>query len=433
MTISRQHSSAIYRLIILCFILFIYTNIQAAIIYVVNSESRTLSRIDTDTDQVQNAFATLGIIPNKIISAGGFLWCVNSGDNAVQKISPQTGSTITNILIESSCNPWDACYDSGFLYVTGLFTNKVYKVNTQNNSVENSLAVGNSPEALCTYNGKLYVTNTGGYQNNYANSSVSVIDLDTFSVIKTIPVSANPQYIVEKDGRLHVSCTGNWTDVFGKVCIINPDTDSLLQTLDIGGSLGSIWVKNTEQAFAADGNGLNLFQYNPESYAIINDGSNPLTPGGSVVWGDNQLIAILSPNWGGNGKIRILYPDLNFWKEYTIGLTPTDMKFFAQPTPVTDETALPVQQIKVYPNPLKARQDITFDLCGKPLKKRGYYSATSINIYNAKGQIILSKAIRSNSIVISGKDLMAKHGNGVYYYRIQSGKDSYQGKFIFID
>lgn len=433
MTSARQHFSAIYRLIFLCLFLVIYINIQAAIIYVVNSGSRTLSRIDTDTNQVQNAFATLGIIPNKVISADGYLWCVNSGDNAVQKINAQTGSTVTNILIESSCNPWDVCYYSGYLYVTGLFTNKIYKVNTQSNSVESSVTVGISPEALCTYNGKLYVTNTGGYQNNYANSSVSVIDLNTFSVIKTIAVSANPQYIVEKNGRLHVSCTGNWSDVSGKVCIINPVIDSLVQTLDIGGSLGSIWVKNNEQAFAADGNGLNLYQYCPESFAVINDSSNPLSPGGSVVWGNDELIALLSPNWGNNGKIRILYPDLNFWKEYTVGMAPTDMIFHSTPTPVSDDTATPLQQIKVYPNPLKAGQDITFQFNQASNTKFNSRFQANLNIYNAKGQLVLSKNINSANVVISGKDFGSEPVNGIYFYRIKSDKRLYQGKFVIIN
>ncbi len=424
MTYDSLTRNFLIRTILLCLFIAISIDIQAVIIYVVNSESRTLSRIDTDTNQVQNSFATLGIVPNKVISAGNFLWCVNSGDNALQKINPETGSTISNILIESGCNPWDVCYDDGYLYVSGLFTNKVYKVNTLTDAVEGSIEVGISPEALCTYGDKLYVTNTGGYQNNYANSSVSVIDLNAFEVITTIPVSANPQYIVEKNGLLHVSCTGNWFDVLGKVAVINPATDELVQTLDIGGSLGGLWVKNTEQAFTADGNGLNLYQYNPESFAVINDASSPITPGGSVVWGNNELIALLSPNWGNNGKIRILHSDLSFWKEYNVGMAPTDMKFQSASTPVNDDTALPHPLVTVYPNPAYSGQDITFKFA-KAIKG-------NLKIYNAKGQLVLSKPILSDKTTIIQSSYNTINSNGIFFYSLEAGNNNIKGKFIIL-
>ena len=405
------------------------------IIYVVNSESRTLSRINTDTNQAQNAFATLGIIPNKVIVTEDFLWSVNSGDNAVQKINLQTGSTIANILIEAGSNPWDACFENGFLYVTGLFTNKVYKVNTHTNAVESSLTVGISPEALCAFNGKLYVTNTGGYNNNYANSSVSVIDLSTFEVTNTIPVSANPQYIVEQGGLLHVSCTGNWINTFGKVCIINPVTETVIQTLNIGGSLGGIWVKNSQQALVGDGNGLNLYQYNPESFTILNDPSNPLSPGGSVVWGNADFIAVLSPNWGSNGKVRLLHPDFTLWKEYAVGLAPTDLKFLPSDTNNDDETNFAVPGVTVYPNPVYTGQSIIFELIQtNPYGKRGYNNNSHFNlsIYNSKGQLQLQQTVLSDKFAVSSLNFGAKQPSGIYLYRIETEQGAVTGKFIIL-
>jgi YVTN family beta-propeller protein len=424
MTSVKQVRDAKYKYLLLLLFLTIFININAVIIYVVNSESRTLSRIDTDTNQVQNTFATLGIVPNKVVSTQDALWCVNSGDNAVQKINLNTGNTITNVLIEAGCNPWDACYNNGFLYVTGLFTNKVYKVNTQTNSVVSSVTVGIAPEALCTYGGKLYVTNTGGYQNNYANSSVSVIDLASFEVTNTIAVSANPQYIVEKDGMLHVSCTGNWIDTFGKVCLINPVTETVEQTLNIGGSLNTIWVKDHAQAFAADGNGINLYQYNPDDYSILHDPSNPLTPGGSVVWGNADLIALLAPNWGSNGKVRILHPDLSAWKEYTVGLAPTDMKFQITETPIQDDTHLTKPVVNVYPNPAYQGQDITFKFESKIIG--------SLKLYNAKGQLVAMKQLNSNQATISGNDFLSTFSNGIHFYKIETGNKNLVGKILIL-
>lgn len=412
------------RLILFLMMLLFAFKAQAALIYTVNSESRTLSRIDTSTDNVQNNFAQLGVIPNKLIADENYLWVVNSGDNAVQKISRLSGATITNINIEASCNPWDAFLEGDFLYVTGLFTNKVYKVNTISQTVVGFVEVGNSPEALCVYNGKLYVTNTGGWQNNYANSSVSVIDLDSFQVIATIPVSANPQYLVEQNGLIHVSCTGNWINQFGAVCVIDPISNEVIHTLPIGGSLGSIWINASHIALVGDGSGNFLYRYNAHDFTILNDSDNPLTPGGYVVDGDHEQIALLDPNWGSFGKVRILHPDLTYWKEYNVGMAPTDMKLWQTGTALEDEV-IPSLSVKVYPNPASRLGRITFET--------DKLTAGKLRIYNLKGQLVSSFPILSNKAVISTADLIAEQSSGCYFYRLTSGQAQRTGKFIIIE
>jgi hypothetical protein len=410
-------------IISLLFLLFLWANLSSAIIYVVNSESRTISRIDTATDIVQNNFAQLGIIPNKVIVDDNFLWSVNSGDNALQKISRQTGTTLANILIESGCNPWDAVQHEGYMYVTGLFTDKVYKVNLSTNTVYGFVNVGISPEALCVYNGVLFVTNTGGYQNNYANSSVSVIDLNSFQLITTIPVSPNPQYIIESEGLIHVSCTGNWVSTMGAVCVIDPIALQMTQTINLGGSLGNIWVKGL-QAFVSDAGGYNLYSYNADDYSIINGSSNPLSPGGSVIWGDNDLIALLYPNWGNSGKVKILHPDLTFWKEYTVGMTPTDLKFWMETSSLTTESQPNPIKVTVFPNPAQMNSEITF-VTGKAVSGK-------LSIYNIKGQQILSQDFTHSKAQVLAQDIIKQYGSGQYLYKITSPQGNKTGKLLIV-
>ncbi len=412
------------QMLLLLFCLAVFPPLQAELIYVVNSESRTLSRIDTGTDQVQNSFCQLGLTPNKMIVDGDWLWSVNSGDNAIQKISRQSGASLANILIESGCNPWDACLADGFLYVTGLFTNKVYKIDPAQNSVAGSVQVGTAPEALCAWGGKLYVTNTGGWQNNYANSSVSVIDLDTFSVSATIPVSANPQYIVEHAGLLHVSCTGNWTSVVGAVCVIDPENDEVIHTVALGGSLGGIWIGGDGIALAGDAAGTNLYRYDASDFSILNGVSNPLPHGGLVVQGTDALVAVLDPNWGGSGMVRLLHPDLSFWKEYTVGLAPTDLKLYFDGTALHDEVQSQRSGVTVYPNPARLNGKITFRA---PDEKAGI-----IGIYNLKGQLVSTFQLAQGKAETASADLVSGSGGGCYLYRIETGKTVSTGKFILL-
>ncbi|MBM4399256.1 MAG: T9SS type A sorting domain-containing protein [Candidatus Cloacimonetes bacterium] len=407
-------------LLLLCFCLH---NISATTLYVVNSESRTLSKIDTDTDQVHNSFCQLGLIPNKVIIDNDLLWVVNSGDNSLRKISRQSGQNLGNILVAAACNPWDAVKDGNFIYVTGLFTNMVYKVDTLTNTNVASVAVGNSPEALCVYDGKLYVTNTGGWQNNYANSSVSVIELASFQVVQTIPVSANPQYITVHEGLLHVSCTGNWTSVLGAVCIINPMTQQVIQTINLGGSLGGIWIAPDNTALVGDGNGLNIYRYNAANYTILNDSTNPLSPGGSDVTGNSDLIALLQPNWGGSGKVRILHPDLSFWKEYNVGLAPTDIKLYTEPSALID-TSSPTLQTTVYPNPARADSKVTF--------QSSAISIGTIRIFNSKGQLVKSLPLHKGKAELDSREILSAYGSGCYLYQIKAPNSQYAGKLIIL-
>jgi hypothetical protein len=295
-------------------------------------------------------------------------------------------------------------------------------VNMSTHAVEGFAEVGIAPEALCVYDGKLYVTNTGGYQNNYANSSVSVIDLDSFSVIATIPVSANPQYIIEHNGLLHVSCTGNWTSVFGAVCVINPVNNEVIQTLPIGGSLGGIWVDNANQGLVGDGNGNYLYRYDAEDFSILNDSSNPLPNGGSVVWGNDQLTALLYPNWGNNGKVRILHPDLTFWKEYNIGMAPTDLKLWTDETPVTDDYQTPLPQVKVWPNPANINNFVTFET--------DKIADGLVSLYNLKGQLVLTMPLQKGKSTFNLSQSGQKFSSGCYIYKIQPGKSKLSGKLL---
>jgi YVTN family beta-propeller protein len=366
----------------------------------------------------------LGLIPNKVIVDGDYLWSVNSGDNSLQKINRQSGATLTNLLIETGCNPWDACLVDGYLYVTGLFTNKVYKVNTSNNSVEGFITVGISPEALCAYSGKLYVTNTGGYQNNYANSSVSVINLGTFQLETTIPVSPNPQYITVYNGLLHVSCTGNWVSAFGNVCVINPVTNQVIQNLNIGGSIGSIFINSTGQALVGDAGGVNLYRYNAENYTILNDAANPLPSGGSVVDGNADFVALLYPSWGSNGKVRLLHPDLSFWKEYTVALAPTDLKLWQSSTALTEETQSPSLLVTVYPNPAHSGQDISFHLKSA--------EPSNLSLYDIKGKLVHSQKITTTQTDCKTSIHSTKLSDGIYLYKVSTHSGSTIGKLLLL-
>jgi YVTN family beta-propeller protein len=409
--------------LLLALMLFVGCFAHAEILYVVNSQSRTLSRIDTAIDAVNNSFATLGNVPNKIVVDENHVWSVNSGDNAVQKISRVTGASLGNIHLGNGSNPWDAVKHTDNLYVSGLFSGKVYKVDTISGSVIASVNVGTAPEALLVIGDRLYVSNAGNYAQNYAGSSVSVIDLASFSVIATIPVHKNPQYLAEHNGKLHVSCTGNWTDVGGAICIIDPESNSLIHTIEVGGTPGCIWIQGAERALVADSNGANLFSYHPGTFDLLHGNSNPIPNGGSEIVGNSNMVAVLSPAWGGNGTVKLLHSDLSDMKQYTVGMMPTDMKLGLGST-ANDDLVMQVSSITAYPNPVKQGGSIKLN-SQHPMQGR-------LNIYNLKGQKVADYGINAKSLELPTNNLTS----GIYFYKLQdehSAKQHLIGKFIVLN
>lgn len=397
--------------------LLLVSMISAQTFYVVNSQSRTLSRIDPSTDSVNNNFSSLGNVPNKMVVDSDYIWVVNSGDNAVQKISRLTGQSLANIFVGPGANPWDAVRDQEFLYVTGLFSSKVYKINTLTGTVVSSIFVGASPEALLVVDGKLYVTNTGNYAENYAGSSVSVIDLESFTVTATIPVHANPQYLASYGGKLHVSCTGNWTDIGGAICIIDLATGELEETIDLGGTPGCIWI-GEGQAYVGDSSGLVLYSYDPDNLEIIHGATNPISNGGSEILGTDSMIAILKPNWSANGTLKILHTDLSAWQQYNVAMMPTDLKMWAEPSSNAEEL-VPNLTIQVYPNPIRMGNSLHFE-ADKPLQAK-------LQIFNLRGQLISSDSFEGKAALELNRNLPS----GIYLYRVSEGaKIQSSGRFV---
>lgn len=391
----------------------------ADLIYVVNSQSRTLSRIDTSSDQVQNTFSILGNVPNKVVVGEDYLYAVNSGDNTIQKIDKPSGNTVANYLVAVGSNPWDAVLHEGYLYITGLFTARVYKMNASSGEVIASVQVGTAPEALCVVDDKLYITNAGNYAQNYAGSSVSVIDLPSFSVIDTLPVGLNPQYLRWHEGYLHVSCTGNWADADGSIMIFDTQDDSLIQTIELGGTPGNIWIDADHLAWVADSSGNQIYRYDALSYKILNGGDSPLPWGASEITGTASMLAILTPEWGSNARVSLLNPDLTLIKTYTVGMMPTDMKLDPSPIPVEDEQVA-AAQIRVYPNPLP--------LGGSLSLKSEVSLRTKVQIFNLKGQLLQEECLEGTTLTMDTTKLIP----GCYFYRINTGQSRQSGKFVIL-
>jgi YVTN family beta-propeller protein len=118
----------------------------------------------------------------------------------------------------------------------------VFEVDTASLTITREVKVGHQPDELCVVDNKLYVCNSGGYQTNRYDSTVSVIDLNSFTETEKIPVGLNPTRIrVDSQKRLWVCCQGNYAAVKPQVVIIGgPHIETPCANISIQGATAYI-------------------------------------------------------------------------------------------------------------------------------------------------------------------------------------------------
>src|ERR1044071_31615 len=88
------------------------------------------------------------------------------------------------------------------------FSGSVKVIDLTNMTVTKSISTGKGPNEMVLRDGKVYVANSGGFDND---NTVSVIDISSDAVTSTITVGDNPNSIrFDKDGNLWVVSAGKF-------------------------------------------------------------------------------------------------------------------------------------------------------------------------------------------------------------------------------
>ena len=280
-------------------------------VYVCNAGASSLSVIDLETGKVTNDLTTIGTWPNQLVYENKRVYCVNSGSNNISIFNTISGENEQPIELGSGQNPMNmVIFDNNWIYVTCLLTNRVLQVDRASKSVVKAVGCGIGTTGIVAANGKIYASNSNAVFNNtavvYGPGSVTVIDGVSADSLSTIAVATNPQVVGRSsNGNVHVLCTGNYADDWGKIFVINPQSDEIIDTIEIGGSPGGMDVASISGVGYLSYWGLGLLSYNTHDNALINNApAYLLGKGGSglvsdengnvyiSVWEENQVIKI---------------------------------------------------------------------------------------------------------------------------------------------
>jgi len=184
----------------------------------------------------------LGDVGNDLKIYGNRLYAVINCSNKVEVLDARTCRRIGQVDIP---NCRYITFDGKYAYVTSYAgpvsldashaqTGYVARFDTATLTIDATCLVGYQPDEPAVVNGKLYVANSGGYMQPDYDSTVSVIDLASFTETKRIPVAKNLWRVrPDSHGQLWVSSRGDYYDQHAKLYCLDTQTDRLIDSLDV--------------------------------------------------------------------------------------------------------------------------------------------------------------------------------------------------------
>jgi hypothetical protein len=207
--------------------------------YILNSgnmgdNNATLDFYNPDTKALQkkvyssaNSGQGLGDVAQSLLIYGSKIYIAVGGSNSIT-ITDLSGKLLNRIVPTDGQIPRNPRYFAAYngkIYAT-LFDGNVARIDTTKLEIEQLVKVGDNPEKIVVANGKLYVANSGGMNFPVYGNTLSVIDINSFTVSKALPVVINPQYLeVDSKGDIYLISTGNYGDVSPTLQRIDSKTD----------------------------------------------------------------------------------------------------------------------------------------------------------------------------------------------------------------
>lgn len=210
-------------------------------------------------------------------------YVIASGTDEIQIINLNTGTILDFINTGAGSNPfWMAFLNERYCYATLMTYNSLAKIDVMAGSIVSEDSIGLSPEGIIIADFKAYIAVTAFdfIHYSYGQGKVAVYDLQGDSLQNEINVGTNPQYLArDMSGRIHVICTGDYFSSFGMIYVIDPGTDTIIDSFAIGGSPGQLTVGPDDIAYLAAGGWINngyLYTYNAATFEVYHGAGNPI-------------------------------------------------------------------------------------------------------------------------------------------------------------
>lgn len=232
----------------------------------------------------------LGDVGNDLKIYGNKLYAVINGSDRVEVMDKHTAKHLGEISVRS-CRYISfyngKVYVSSFAAASGSTDGAgfIAEADTSTFEVLRTLTVGRQPEEMAVVGNKMYVANSGGYTSSNYDRTLSVIDLNTFTLSKTIDVAVNLHHVkADGYGNLFVSSRGDYNNIPSKLFIVSSISDAVTDSLNMGVSNLAI---QGDSAYIISVQWSNNTGTNAISYGIVNVKTKSIVSNGFI---QNQAI-----------------------------------------------------------------------------------------------------------------------------------------------
>lgn len=157
----------------------------------------------------------LGDVGNDLLISDGLLFIVVNGSHKVEILDAYTAKRVAKVDVNS---PRQIAVSGDMAYVTSFVggdgdNGSVVAFSIKDFTLKGSVSVGIMPEGIAARDGKLYVANSGDYQNPDYSNYISVINAKSLETEYNIGSPINMQHIgFDAFGNLWASSRGNYAD-----------------------------------------------------------------------------------------------------------------------------------------------------------------------------------------------------------------------------
>ncbi len=291
----------------------------------------------------------LGDVGNDIQIYQDMLFAVINCSNLVEIMDLTTAEHIASVSIP---NCRYIAFDGSYAYVTSYAgevqlgssnarLGYVAKVDLSTFKVVAECSVGYQPEQIAVAQGCLYVANSGGYMAPDYDTTLSVVDLDTFTEIQQIEVGVNLSGLKLDDcGCLWVSSQGNYSDIPSKTYVVDTQSNKVVLELDLPNSRmayadGRLYVCSSDWSSSASSASASFVVIDTTSQSIVDDNfvkdgtvDNLVVPYGLAVNPETlELFITDASNYVTPGKVYCYSPDGTLKWSATTGDIPSAIAF----------------------------------------------------------------------------------------------------------
>ncbi|SFV08177.1 carboxypeptidase regulatory-like domain-containing protein [Alicyclobacillus macrosporangiidus] len=165
-------------------------------------------------------------------------------------------NNVDTITLGTTSNPRGIAYGNGFIYVANAAANTVSVIDVNTNSVVSTIPVGTYPCDIAYGNGFVYVVNV-------SSNTVSVINATTNKVVKTISVGSAPTSAAFGNGMVYV--TNSYSNT---VSVINATTNAVVATVAVGNRPNSVTFGNG-MVYVVNGDSHTVSVIDPNTNKIV--------------------------------------------------------------------------------------------------------------------------------------------------------------------